>query len=698
MSSRPESQALGDFLTRASRRLAWLSAARGAAAGLVVALLVAVAFWIRGEPRAFGLIAIGAGLAAIGIAAWLTWSRNERQRVAYVVEQRVPRSKNLVVTASELDRRTVSPHIADLVHGHATRLVRELDVDELFPLRNAMLLVIAALTAWGLTVTVTTRVHAAPAALRSLDRGGTAAELSDIRAEISPPEYTGRARQVFANPTRIEVLAGSKVHLTARTRAARVALETLDRRDTISAENGAFAVDLTPTADGYVVLEPRSASGTAGARRLIGLTVTPDAPPRARITAPGKDLFLDDSHRTLDVAIDASDDIGLATLALKYTKVAGSGERFTFTEGTVPIAVTRTNARAWTARSRWNLDALGLSPGDMVVYRAEVTDRRPGVVLSESDSYIVEILIAGGGAAAGFSVDPEQERYAVSQEMVILKTERLAARKAQMGSEDYASASAELAAEQRKVRAEFVFMMGGELEDAPDPNASMTDLNEEAEAEGEDDLLAGRNANKGRIALLRATRSMSRAATSLNTADLDAALPYERVALAALESAFSHSRILLRALTEREKLDLSRRLTGTLSDASSDVRPIAPSSEDARTTQLRSALSGIASLAGASTLDAHAATNASMLAEQVLRVDASDRTLQHIASTLADASTAITHGNVGDAHRLLERAASNVAGVLRGIVLDAPAPRSSFDVDRARGALTDALRARGTPR
>ena len=87
----------------------------------------------------------------------------------------------------------------------------------------------------------------------------------------------------------------------------------------------------------------------------------------------------------------------------------------------------------------------------------------------------------------------------------------------------------------------------------------------------------------------------------------------------------------------------------------------------------------------------------SMLAEQVLRVDASDRTLQHIASTLADASTAIARGNDGEAHRLFEQAAMSVAGVLRGSVLDAPVARSSFDVNRARGALTDALRARGAP-
>jgi len=695
VSSQPESRALSEFLTRASRRLAWSSAAQGAAAGFVLALIAAIVLWMLGEPRTIELIAIGVVLASLGVVLRLVSSRNERHRVAYVVERRVPASKNLVVTASELDRLDVATHVADLVLRHAGSLVHDLDVRELFPLRKVVLLAAATLAAWGVTVAVTTNVRATPAAFHSIQaRAGTSASLEELRAEITPPAYARRAPQTIANPARIEVLAGSRVRLTGQSRASRVALETVDRRDTIAAENGSFTVDVTPTADGYVVLEPLP----GGERKLIGLSVTPDAPPRARITAPGKDLFLDDPHRTLDVAIDATDDIGLATLALKYTKVAGSGERFTFTEGTVPIDVIRANSRTWTARARWNLDSLGLSPGDMVVYRAVATDQRPGAPASESDSYIAEILIAGGGAAAGFSVDPEEERYAVSQQMVILKTERLVARKAQMSADDYATAAAELAAEQRKVRAEFVFMMGGELADAPDASGSMTDINEEAEAEGEDDLLAGRNANKGRVALLRAIRSMSRAATSLNTADLPTALPYERAALASLESAFSHARILLRALSEREKLDLTRRLTGALNDASSDVRPITSSSEDARTRQLRTVLSGIASLAGSTSVDARAATTASMLAEQVLRVDASDRTLQHIASTLSDASTAIARGKSGDARRVLEQAAASVAAVLRGTVLDAPMHRSSFDVDRVRGALSDAVRASGTPR
>jgi hypothetical protein len=329
----------------------------------------------------------------------------------------------------------------------------------------------------------------------------------------------------------------------------------------------------------------------------------------------------------------------------------------------------------------------------MVVYRAVATDHRPGAAPSESDSFIAEVLAPGGNAAAGFDVDPEQERYAVSQQMVILKTERLAARKAQMPAADFATASAEIAAEQRKVRAEFVFMMGGELADAPDI-ANMTDINEEAEAAGEDDILAGRNANQGRVALLRAIRSMSRAATSLTTADVGAALPHERAALTQLERAFSHARILLRALTERERLDLTRRLTGVLTDASRDQRPAAEPSAEPRVIALRRALADVSALSSDSGLEPRGPSD---LATRVLRIDPSSRDLQQVAERLGEVSSALVRGRTSDARRLLDQTATSIATFLRSSLPDAPRTRSA-DLDALSSALGDALRKPGGAR
>jgi hypothetical protein len=563
------------------------------------------------------------------------------------------------------------------------------DPGTLVPLRNAILALLATLAVWLFAVAQAGSPGLAPHS-GSFSSSGGAPSLDGIEVIVTPPSYAGRVVQTLRNPTRVEALAGSRITIAARARAQVVILETLASRDSLAAStDGQFRSTIVANVDGYLSLAPR-AGGKSGPRRLIGLSVVPDAAPTVAIKTPGHDVRLADGHRSLDIAIEAGDDIGLGSLRLHYTKVSGSGERFTFSEGDVPIAITRTNPQTWSARVNWKLDPLELGPGDMVVYRAIATDQRPGAQPSESDSYIAEVASTGGEAAAGFAVDPEQDRYAVSQQMVILKTERLLARRATMSQEDYSSEAQQLAAEQRKVRAEFVFMLGGELADAPDVAASMTEINEETEAAGESDILAGRNANAGHIALLRAIRAMSRAAASLTVAKLDPALPDERTALTQLESAFSHTRILLRALSTRERLDLSRRLTGVLTDAVREQHPSPQPTLDQRTVDLRRALSDIASITASTTFPDSAATRASLVAEQVLRVDATAKPLQAVAQQLSDAAREMQRGRVTEAHVLLDRAATGLATMLRGGFVEAPRSEQSIDVARLAGALRDA--------
>jgi hypothetical protein len=292
------------------------------------------------------------------------------------------------------------------------------------------------------------------------------------------------------------------------------------------------------------------------------------------------------------------------------------------------------------------------------VYRAVATDGRPGAPPAESDSWVVEITAPGAVAMEGFAVDDERDRYALSEQMVIMKTEQLAARRAAMSSEAFADEAQGLAAEQRRVRAEFVFMMGGELADA---GVDTGELHEEAEAVGESDLAAGRLANQGRADLLRAIRSMSLAATSLNTAALAPALADERAALAALQRAFARSRYILRTLTERERLDLSRRLTGVLAALVRDARPIATAPDNPRLAGLRRALAGIATLAG-------------------------------VAARLTEAAAAIAAGHQADTRVLLDRAATDLAAALRAELTDAPRRQPTPDAGRLDGLLADALR------
>ncbi|MEJ7811702.1 MAG: DUF4175 family protein [Gemmatimonadaceae bacterium] len=700
MTAPPESAAVRAILARAARRLAWMSAAEGAAIGLGLALALAAAGW-PAPGAAWRSVFAGLSLAAAGAGARVLTSSGRRRHVAHLVERRAPQCRNLLVTASELLARSAAshstPHVAEhvrtIVLRQAARLAGGLDPAALFPARNALTALGAAAMLWALVVSRAALPRAVRATRSSQPASpAPAASITIVDVTIAPPAYAAAPAQSLRDPARVEALVGSRVRLTVRATAAAVSIETVRGRQVLAAAGpNAFTGELLADADGYIAIAPATSDGRVGTRRLIGLTVAADAAPRVRLTAPGRDLLLPDARHTIELGVEADDDIGLASLRLRYTKVSGAGERFTFAEGQVPLEIARAGARRWTARARWRLDGLGLEPGDMVVYRAVATDARPGSAPSESDAFIAELLAPGGGAAAGFALDPEGERYAVSQQMVILKTERLAARRGALTAAAFTAEAQELAAEQRKVRAEFVFMMGGELAD-DGSEAGSTDLDEVAEAEGESDLAAGRSANQGQVALRRGIRAMSRAAAALTRADLALALTHERAALAQLERAFSHARIILRALAQRERLDPSRRLTGVMTDIARGARASAEPELAPRVTALRAALSAIAELAGSPRSGADAPERALALAERVLRVDPSDEALHEVAELLATAAGAMGRGRADDARSSLDRAATRLATALRAGLPQTSRPALPPELNRLSGALNDALR------
>ncbi len=651
MSSMDNANAVRAFLGRAKARVSWLAMAEGAAAGLGAAALLALAgVPARGATLQHLMIAVGCAL--IGALLRLVFVRVRQDRVAPLVEARATECRNVLITADELlhsqhANATVlaSPRVNDLVLHRASQLVQSLDLSAIFPARSVLALLAAATVASAtLTVRDSAPVRTAVALARRTISPNVA-RIDDVEITITAPTYAGGSRQTVRDTSRVEVLAGSRMQFDIRARADSLVVSTLGGVQRIAAAgDDRFVVSLSANADDYLALTPLINGSEPGAQRMIGVSITPDLPPRVRIVTPGRDTLLRDPNSTLSIAVESEDDLALASLRLRFTKVSGSGERFSFAEADVPLAVTRTSTRTWRATARWTLDTLKLEPGDMVVYRAIATDRRPGSAPQESDAFIAELFAIGGDAAAGFAIDPDQERYAVSQAMVVLKTERLIAQASKMPADSVLKASMELAAEQRKVRAEFVFMMGGELGDEhAHTGGDLDDLGEEAEAEAEEDILAGRLENQGRVALMRAIRSMSRASTLLNVAELTTALAAEKSAVAQLELAFSRSRIILRALAEREALDLSRRLSGDLSEARSDRRAVVAAELNPRTVALRRLLADVSGLA-AKTVPRDAArsdaANLTQLAQDVLRIDPSAAAMQRISMHLTTAAEA----------------------------------------------------------
>jgi hypothetical protein len=404
------------------------------------------------------------------------------------------------------------------------------------------------------------------------------------------------------------------------------------------------------------------------------------------VAVPGRDLTFAGGNPRIAFDVRATDDYGLRSLALHYTKVSGSGEQFEFQEGDIPLAVGKDNAREWHGTAERALADLHLKDGDMLVYRAVATDARPGDGSGTSDTFFIEVSKRGVAAGDAFTLPEEETRYALSQQMLIIKTDRLNQRRSSMPQRALVDEALNLAVEQRMIRAEFVFMLGGEVDD------------EEVEAQLSSELQAGRLQNRGQRDLRAATIAMSQAQKLLTGANTAGALIAERAAVTALQRAFARDRYILRALPTRSQLDPARRLTGNLTSAANWQRVPPETAVNHRAAQLQDLLRGLAELTGTGfqipTLAGVGAFRARtlVLAEQAVRTDPGSAHLREAATELQRAADAPRDQDA----RRKALAAASVAVTLEARQDQADAPLlPSSPAPSLAGAFSDAL---GRPR
>jgi hypothetical protein len=309
------------------------------------------------------------------------------------------------------------------------------------------------------------------------------------------------------------------------------------------------------------------------------------------------------------------------------------------------------------------LPAMQLGPGDSVVYSAIARDHRSGDAgLAASDTYFVEIAGPGQIPLEGIDMPPQLDRYALSQQMIVMKLERLRARESTMARDELTEEAAGLAAEQRTVRASFVFLLGGHIED------------EEVEAEQSHEIQEGRLENTARKEITAAISAMTRAEQGLTAARTAAALPHARAAVDALQRAFGRSRYLLRALAVRARLDPSRRLAGDLAGAGGWHRtppdPEAREGEAARQLLARLFVAADQERGGA----VFETPVAQQLAEAALAIDPSSGIWREISRRLLEARDA----------RALQSVIPMVASeALRGTLVSTPVAAADSPLRRA---------------
>lgn len=651
---------VSDVGRRLRVRAVLLAIAWGSAAALTIAVLGRLADLPRAPGAISGTVVVTiAVVVTIRVARW--WRSGSPAQAARAIERHHHDARNLVITAEELARHPerAAPWIRERVLRDATEAVASVRASDVVPFSRfvtpivvTLASLLAAVTIAGWSVPVRLIAPIAESANRLLRPESPAT----ITVTVHPPSYTVLDSQVLRDPERIDVLEGSR--LTFETRAdadVRFGQRPLsgDVPEWIARDSGYFAIETA-----------------TGERRLVALSVRTDRAPVVKIRSPGKDLLLPDGRRSIPITVTATDDLGLASLELRYTKVTGSGEQFEFVEGALPVQLERQTDREWRASASLALTPLGLQPGDSLVYRAVSRDRRPGDAgLGTSDTYFVEIAGPGQIALEGVEMPPELERYAMSQQMIVLKLEQLRSREASMSRDALVEEAAGLAAEQRTVRANFIFLLGGHVED------------EEEEAEQSHEIQEGRLENTARRDINAAIGHMTRAEQGMTAVNTGAALRPARAAVESLQRAFGRSRYLLRSLAVRSRLDLSRRLTGDIRGASDWRRPASVFDEADPRHRAADLLDALIRLAAAPSPSASALHQA---AEAALSLDPAASRWQNVSSELVRAAQRTDDALAAMAH--LERAIAAVRSELQRAALPRLAPPPSTPLLRAHRA------------
>ncbi|MGB2715789.1 MAG: hypothetical protein WBC51_16530 [Vicinamibacterales bacterium] len=649
-----------------------------------VSLGLALAGAIAAIGRSFGwspIVVAASGVAATVSAAavWFLRGRPGRslRAAADAVERCTPSCQNVVVTAVELsdypDR--AQPWVRQRVFADADALLAHVDVRPVVRIRRPIVLCAGMVT---LATTIALGVHerAAQIVRSAVERGsrGTSVTASNLIAvTLEPPAYTGQPVKRLSNPDRIEAVEGTRlrIEIDASTPTSSVRFGSAPLRT--SAASGVVSAELSLRESGYLAVQSRQRL------TLIPVTVSPDRPPAIRIEQPGRDLLLIEAKSVVDVGASVTDDFGVAGFTLRYTRVSGSGEQFEFQEGELPLTVVKRDRLAWQGRGAFQLSALGLQPGDSLVYRFVARDgRASGSGTSTSDTFFIEIAGPGQVALEGVAMPPDRERYALSQQMIVLKIERLREHEGRLSRDALQEQGADIAAEQRAVKSNFVFLMGGHVED------------EEVEAEQSSDIQEGRLQNTGRREIVRAIDHMTRTERALATIDTASALGQAKLAVEALQRAFGRNRYILRMLPARDRIDPSRRLTGKLEGARSSSRSGAVPETDGKADRIRGLFTSAMTVTDDLEAGRAVETQLSRLSERALAIDPADPTWQGIARQLGTVRDSLAGGD--SRARSLQQLRA-VLGPIAGEAQRVALPSSLIPVRRStlRGAWADEL-------
>jgi len=198
-----------------------------------------------------------------------------------------------------------------------------------------------------------------------------------VRAQVAYPSYTG-VGVVTVSGGNIGALRKSRVTLGAEfNKPVRSAVLEFGAGGKVAgalaqpAKSATFQFEVGQADDYTIALVDEYGFENAGASRYR-ISAQEDAAPAVTLLRPGRDLTVV-PNAVIPVEIAATDDYGVGAISLSFT-IKRSGKT---QEGEYPLVPEMQSPRSARSSAKWEIAALGLSPGDEITYCAAAVDNLP---------------------------------------------------------------------------------------------------------------------------------------------------------------------------------------------------------------------------------------------------------------------------------------------------------------------------------
>lgn len=618
------------------RRKLFQSAARGAiilASALATLCLIALVDERWPLPQAARIGLLSSLLFALSLvlahSLWLLLRRRALREIAREIESAAGNNRNAFVTLAESLEDATATRLYMLARLERQARIELEKMDERAVAPREGVIHGAGLLALMLLLMLTLRLAVPQAFAREARRvfwlasddafsrlissgttggneSGAAISVAELRVRVVPPAYSGLGVEEMTGDAPVRALAGSEIEVVLGARGS-VEGATLEFNGAINPMrslgegkfSGSFVASTSGAFEARIVADER----IAPAPIVRAVEVYNDVAPEARITEPAGDQLL----RSLPgapvlVRWTASDDLGLASVALKYIKSRGEGDSAKFTSGEVSVgSIERGSMRAWQGTAALDLGRLDMQPGDTLVFWIEARDRNPSSNnVGRSASLAIAVAARELEKLSLSDLMPNEiGRFLLSERQIISHTEKLHGDRARLSAEEIKRRANDIAAEQRDFKNTFNDYIkhegAGEEEEAGGQAPSVEEQVRAAEEErtaphmhGIPEPPAGSPSSVKDMTY--AIRAMWDAEDALTNADTAGALKYEREALTRLKRAQAAVRYIPPILPQSKPIDLKRRYAGELQEIKTRLEKLARRPETKESGPVRAAL------------------------------------------------------------------------------------------------------------